>query len=206
MLKLFKSKLFITVIAIGIIFTSLAAKPMKVEASSYELEDYEVILREVNATFNQHFAITDNVIFAQNIVNKVTPSDFKQILINNCQQDLPKEYDIKAEILPHLTRAGRNEIVNYTADISHGNWQSSVNARIETTFFDNSSSKFVRYIDGGSLWNSSANIWLFRVSSVNCTSFSSTTCKVSYKGVWAIPSTGVADLTQLTYNITYYAR
>lgn len=34
---------------------------------------------------------------------------------------------------------------------------------------------------------------------------SSTTCKVKYNGNWVIPSTGVEDLTYITYRITYTA-
>lgn len=196
--KKYLSKLLVICIVIG--FSVYYMSPIAVNAASYSMADYETVIEHINTTYGKNIDIVNLNLFMQNVYNKITPSEFEQILIGNTSQR--SNTDHKYNVSDSPSRA-RNEIVMYKSPISYGNWVSEVSAKIETTFFSDSTPKFIKYIDAGNAWNDKSPNWMFRLHLKNLVSFSDTSCKVSYKGYWMIPLTGVADTAYLTYNITY---
>lgn len=197
---IFISRILVVCMSLGLFFSSITS--IDVVAANFNLQEYETVIEQVNTTYNKKFAITDSDAFTQNVCNKITPKEFEEMLICNAIHENAVQTNI--EVIVPQTRA-TNEVIKYSVPITYGSWESRLNARIETTFFSTGTPKFIRYIDAGYAWDDNWTTWLFKAHEMKCESFSSSTCKVSYKGYWTIPRTGVTDLTYLTYNITYYA-
>lgn len=193
----FQSKIMILCVTLSFFLVSIPTINV-MAANTYSVDDYEKVIKQVNEHYNRNFAITDIVLFEENICNKVTLKEFEDMLTANSLQTLPKEYNISTAIPEHQYRA--SAIKRYYAPIKHGDWESRVNVRIET----NSTPAFVRYIDAGFMWDDNATTWLFYAHTIQRESFSSSSCEVSYKGYWQIPKTGLTDLTDITYYMTYY--
>lgn len=178
---------------------------LKVNASEFNIENYKNVIEKVNILYNTKFAITDMDSFISNICNKMEPEEFEKILMEDAAniQNAPTEVKIEAKEMRPSIRAGRNEVVEYTALITQGSWGAVCYALIETTFFSTGSPKFVSYRGGGVKWNDTDTTYNFKTSSVQCVTIAPTNCYVMYKGFWKIPATGIADLTSRTYYITY---
>lgn len=175
---------------------------MKTIAANYSLENYESVIVQANEMYGTNIVITDLNLFLQNVYNKMTPEEFMSILAKISTDNRSVKSNVEATI--PQTRA-TNEVVSYYVTVNHGNWSSQVFADIETTFFADSTPKFIKFIGAGADWNGNSPSWTYRPRTADCESFSSTTCKVKYNGNWVIPSTGVEDLTYITYRITYTA-
>lgn len=192
--KIKKSKMLIICIAFSLFISSIST--MNAMAATSSIEDYKKVIEFVNEKYNQHFDITDTNMFNQNVCNKVTLDEFEAMLISNASQGLPVEYNIEVTAPDIQARASN---VYYYAPISHGSWSSRVNAFMEV----DSTPAFISFISAGYLWSSDSTSWYFKPYEMKCLSLSSSSCKVSYKGYWTIPKTGLADLTEITYTITY---
>lgn len=194
------SKIVVFCMTLGLIFCPITS--MKAIASNYSIKSYEAVIDQVNEMYDTNIAITDFDLFSQNVYNKITPEEFMSLLTNISTDDGSAKSSV--EVSMPSTRA-TNEVVSYYAMVNHGNWSSQVFADIETTFFTDSTPKFIRFVGAGVDWNANSSSWTYKPRAANCESFSSTTCKVKYNGNWVIPSTGVEDLTDITYRITYTA-
>lgn len=194
------SKILVFCMALGLIMCPITS--MKTIAANYSLENYKAVINQANEMYGTNIAITDFNLFLQNVYNKISPEEFMSILTNISTDNGTIKSNVEAA-MPQ-TRA-TNEVVSYYATVNYGNWSSQVFADIETTFFTDNTPKFIKFVGAGADWNGNSPSWTYRPRSADCESFSSTICKVKYNGNWVIPSTGVEDLTYITYRITYNA-
>lgn len=184
-------------------FISLLPIEALATSNEYYHEDYQDIIDKVNAEFDKNIAITNEDAFMENVFNKMSPEEFNNLLIGNLAQEDSAIPDDETIGVPTITPFVAPEVIKYSTDISFGSWTSRLNARIETIIGANGTNSFLRYVDAGYAWDANWTTWLYYAYEMSCTSFSSSSCKVSYKGYWTIPKTGVTDLTIVTYNITY---
>lgn len=191
---------------IAIVISFISLLPVEALAASYEyyFEDYQDIINQVNAEFDMNLAITNEDVFMENVFNEMSPEEFRNMLTGNMAQENSAVPDDETIEIPIIAPLVAPEIIKYSVDISYGTWSSRLNANIETIIGVSGTNSFLRYVNAGYAWDANWSTWLFYGNAINCISFSSSSCKVSYKGYWTIPKTGVTDLTLLTYTITYY--
>lgn len=162
--------------------------------SIYTMEDYTCVINNINTEYGLNIQITDMDTFNKNIFNVISPGEFENMLLSS-STEVPSELSLRAAPIEK----------KYYADIFHGTWQSRLNGVFLMNYnASDNSPYFISLVSAGCAWDDNWTSWLFKAESIVCTSFSSSSCTLSYNGCWMIPATGVTDLTWITYTITYY--
>lgn len=174
-------------------------------SDQYTYNDYQKVIDRVNSEYGLALVIEDKDAFTQNVYNVITPSDLYGLLsarpsnsdFSTVQQNTP----IKPSNYSIMARP--NENITYKASVVNGSWTGNVYATIETKFYADNHSTFVRFINAKGEWPSGDTNYRFKATGARCLSCSSSECTVKYQGVWGVPATGVIDTTLYYYTITY---